>query len=101
MTKFKLFILLPLLLVGCNKNTIIDDYKKTVEASILIKVATEKPLYDYFAIYTVFLKNDDVAYYYKSEYIGVDEYHNYYNIDYLSAINDETIQIIELQEDFY
>ena len=87
-------LLLPLLLCSCSPQPTIVD---AIDAAIVIKAAHEHKL-EYFYIKTEFAKKDENASYYHTDYVGVNEYHTYYSLEYLSAVKDnEILQIVEVK----
>ena len=77
-----------------RENTILD----VIDTAIVIKVAAEKQL-DYHFVVTSYEKQVDDIRYYHTDYIGYDEFHTYYSLEYLTATthNYEILQIVEVK----
>ena len=87
-------LLLPLLLCSCSPQPTIVD---AIDAAIVIKAAYEHNLM-YFYVKTNVIKYEEPNYIYHTDYIGFDEYHTYYSLEYLSAVKDnEILQIVEVK----
>ncbi len=77
---------------SARENTILD----VIDTAIVIKVAAEKQL-DYHFVATSYEKQVDDIRYYHTDYIGCDEFHTYYSVEYLTATrNYEILQIVEV-----
>ena len=87
----KPLILSALLLCSCTNST--PTIEDAINAAIVIKVAHERNL-DYYWCETKAIKTDV----YHTDYIAVDDYHNYYSLEYLTAVeNNEILQIVEVR----
>lgn len=73
-----------------------SDFIKCIEANCVVKAADEHSLM-YYCTKTKQIKTTEEGKFYKTQYVGYDEYHTYYSIEYLTATrNYEILQTVEI-----
>ena len=88
-----LFTLMIVITVAVSRES---DFVKCIEANCVVKAANEHELM-YYCTETEQVKTTEDGRFYKTNYIGYDEYHTYYSLEYLTATqNYEILQTVEL-----
>ena len=73
-----------------------SDFVKCIEANCVVKAAHEHKLM-YYCTETKQVKITEEGKFYKTHYVGYDEFHTYYSLEYLTATrNYEILQIVEV-----
>lgn len=73
-----------------------SDFIKCIEANCVVKAANEHELM-YYCTETKQVKTTEDGRFYKTHYVGYNEYHTYYSIEYLTATHHyEILQTVEV-----
>ena len=73
-----------------------SDFVKCIEANCVVKAANEHKLM-YYCTETKQVKTTEDGRFYKTHYVGYDEFHTYYSIEYLTATHKyEILQTVEI-----